>query len=114
AFLGDGDVAHYLQHIASAHCVAIDAGDHGLLQFADGFVHFHRGHDALEHEVVRQAALAAAEAEDPVACTCDDDDPSARLTADLIDAIANLKCHGRREHIAVFGPVQRNGANGAV
>ena len=113
AFLGDREVAHDLQHLAAADREPVHGCDHRLLQALDAFVDFQRRQHARIERAVFQAVLAAADAEELVAGAGDDQHARSRLAPDVVDAVADLVTHLRREHVAVVRPIERQPADRA-
>ena len=71
------------------------------MEAVDGFVHLEGGEDARIQLSVFHAFLAAAEAEEAVTGSGQDDDAGTGFTTDFVDAIADFVAHGRGEHVAV-------------
>ena len=112
AFLGDGDVAHHLQHLPAADGITVDHGYHRFLQALDGFVNFQRRQHASIERGVLKAILAPADAEKFIPRAGDHDHACACFAADVVDAVTNLVAHLGGEHIAIVGAIERQPADG--
>ena len=113
ALLGDGEVAHAVQHVPAADREAVHGGDHRLLQLLDRLIHLQRRQHAGVEVGVLHAVLAPADAEELVAGAGQHDHARARLAPDGVDAVADLVARHVREHVAVMRPVERDGADRA-